>query len=39
MMTDIINKTESYKIIGVCMEVHNNLGLGFLEIIYKDALE
>ena len=30
---------ESYKIIGKCMEVHNNLGPGFLEIVYKDALE
>lgn len=38
-MTDIIYKTESYKIIGICMEVHNNLGSGFLEIVYKDALE
>jgi len=38
-MTDIIYKTESYKIIGICMEVHNNLGPGFLEIVYKDALE
>ena len=39
MMTDIIYKAESYKIIGICMEVHNNLVPGFLEIIYKDALE
>jgi GxxExxY protein len=38
-MTDIIHKSESYKIIGLCMEVHNNLGAGFLEIVYKDALE
>ena len=30
---------ESYQIIGKCMEVHNNLGAGFLEIVYKDALE
>ncbi len=39
MMTDIIYKTESYKIFGICMEVHNNLGPGFLEFVYKDALE
>src|SRR5690606_16543133 len=26
-------------IVGMCMEVHNNLGAGFLEIVYKDALE
>jgi len=38
-MTDIILKEESYIIIGKCMEVHNNLGAGFLEIVYKDALE
>lgn len=38
-MTDIIYKEESYHIIGKCMEVHNNLGAGFLEIVYKDALE
>ncbi|MCF6269204.1 MAG: GxxExxY protein [Melioribacteraceae bacterium] len=38
-MTDIIYKNESYKIIGICFEVHNNLGPGFLEIVYKDALE
>jgi len=38
-MSKLIYKTESYKIIGICMEVHNNLGHGFLEIVYKDALE
>jgi GxxExxY protein len=38
-MSDLILKEESYKIIGICMEVHNNLGHGFLEIVYKDALE
>lgn len=38
-MKDIIYKKESYSIIGLCMEVHNNLGAGFLEIVYKDALE
>ena len=30
---------ESYEIIGICMEVHRILGKGFLEIVYKDALE
>lgn len=35
----IIHKEESYQIIGICMEVHNNLGAGFSEIVYKDALE
>jgi len=38
-MPQIILKDESYNIIGVCMEVHRNLGAGFLEIVYKDALE
>jgi GxxExxY protein len=38
-MEDIIFKEESYQIIGKCFEVHNNLGPGFLEIVYKDALE
>ena len=37
-MTKILYKEESYQIIGKCMEVHNNLGPGFLEIVYKDAL-
>jgi GxxExxY protein len=38
-MTEIILKEESYQIIGICMEVHRELGMGFKEIIYKDALE
>ena len=38
-MTDLIYKEEFYKIIGLCMEVHKQLGKGFLEIVYKDALE
>ncbi len=31
-------KTESYNIIGACLEVHNKLGQGFLEAIYQEAL-
>jgi GxxExxY protein len=38
-MNEILFKDESYKIIGICMEVHKLLGKGFLEIVYKDALE
>ena len=38
-MSEIIYKEESYSIIGICMEVHNQLGHGFSEIVYKDALE
>ncbi|MFH6964056.1 GxxExxY protein [Flavobacterium plurextorum] len=32
-------ENETYTIIGICMEVHRNLGPGLLEVIYKDALE
>jgi len=38
-MTKLLFKDESYKIIGSCMEVHKELGKGFSEIIYGDALE
>ncbi len=38
-MADLIFKEESYKIVGACMEVHRELGMGFKEIVYKDALE
>ncbi len=38
-MDKIIYREESYNIIGKCYEVYNTLGNGFLEIVYKDALE
>jgi len=38
-MNGLIFKEECYQIIGKCFEVHNNLGAGFSEIVYKDALE
>lgn len=38
-MSELIYKEEAFKIIGVCMNVHNILGGGFLEIVYKDAIE
>ena len=38
-MAEIILKEESYKIVGACMEVHRELGMGFKEVIYRDVLE
>jgi GxxExxY protein len=38
-MAELIYKEESYELIGICMEVHAQLGMGFREIVYKDALE
>lgn len=38
-MSQIIYKHESYYIIGLCMDVHNELGKGFNEAVYGDALE
>jgi GxxExxY protein len=38
-MSSIILKEESYQLVGICMEIHRELGMGFKEIVYKDALE
>ena len=38
-MEKLIHKKETYDIVGVCMEVYNILGFGFLEVVYKDAME
>jgi len=38
-MADILFKNEAFRIVGLCMEVHRQLGRGFDEILYKDALQ
>lgn len=38
-MSNILYKNESYTIVGALFDVYNNLGSGFSEIVYKDALE
>lgn len=35
----IIHKEESYKIVGAAFKVYNNLGHGFLEAVYQEALD
>ena len=35
----LYREDETFKIIGICMEVHRILGPGLLEVVYKDALE
>jgi len=38
-MKNIIYKDESYKLMGILFDIHSNLGKGFSEIVYKDAIE
>lgn len=38
-MTDVVLKDESYAVMGACFEVYNELGPGFLEAVYHEALE
>jgi len=38
-MAELLYQDETYKIIGICFDVHNQLGPGFAEIVYKDAQE
>ena len=39
MENKFLHKDESYKILGFCFKVYNQLGHGFLEALYQEALE
>ena len=38
-MSDLIYKTESYKIVGACFEVYKTKGIGFTEPVYQECLK
>ena len=37
-MSELLYKEEVFQLVGLCMEVHRELGKGHDEVIYKDAL-
>ena len=37
-MSDLLYKDEVFRLVGLCMEIHCELGKGHDEVIYKDAL-
>jgi GxxExxY protein len=37
-MSDLLYKEEVFNLVGLCMEIHRELGKGHDELIYKDAL-
>jgi GxxExxY protein len=37
-MTEFLYREDTHRLIGLCMEIHRELGKGHDEVIYKDAL-
>ena len=37
-MSELLYRDETHRLIGLCMEIHRELGRGHDEVIYKDAL-